>query len=101
MDELNVSLCRPSQICEGVSTWEWSGSALDREMKHLNGSLIILASQVESETRHADPNYAFGFREPVPINWFRPKYVSLSTTLVHLRLGNKYKWQFFELHLTN
>ncbi|KAJ0570234.1 hypothetical protein HanHA300_Chr05g0175731 [Helianthus annuus] len=29
MGELKVSLCRPSQICEGVSVWEWSGSALD------------------------------------------------------------------------
>ncbi|KAJ0802681.1 hypothetical protein HanPI659440_Chr03g0131701 [Helianthus annuus] len=29
MDELKVSLCRPSQICEGVSIWEWSGLAWD------------------------------------------------------------------------
>lgn len=29
MDELKVSLCRPPQICDGVSVWEWSGSALD------------------------------------------------------------------------
>ncbi|KAI3682827.1 hypothetical protein L1987_83123 [Smallanthus sonchifolius] len=62
----------------------------------------------ESETRPVDPNYAPGFRvmfsdgypfllasrgsldslnerleDPVPINRFRPKYVSVFTTLVH------------------
>ena len=29
MDELKVSLCTPPQTCDGVSVWEWSGSALD------------------------------------------------------------------------
>ncbi|KAF5804681.1 putative molybdenum cofactor sulfurase [Helianthus annuus] len=133
MDELKVSLCRPSQICEGVSIWEWSISALDEGdeaskwfTNYVGKPSRLVCFNEESETRHVDPNYASGFRvmfsdgypflvvsqesldslnerlqEPIPINWFRPKYVSVSTTLVHLRLGNKYKWRFFELHLTN
>lgn len=29
MDALKVSLAKPDKIAEGVSVWEWSGSALD------------------------------------------------------------------------
>lgn len=29
MDELKVPLSKPSEIADGVSVWEWSGSAFD------------------------------------------------------------------------
>lgn len=29
MDALKVSLAKPDKIADGVSVWEWSGSALD------------------------------------------------------------------------
>ncbi|XP_035846588.1 uncharacterized protein LOC110940148 isoform X2 [Helianthus annuus] len=107
MDELKVSLCRPSQICEGVSIWEWSISALDEGdeaskwfTNYVGKPSRLVCFNEESETRHVDPNYASGFRvmfsdgypflvvsqesldslnerlqEPIPINWFRPKFI--------------------------
>lgn len=29
MSVLKISLMKPSEVAEGVSVWEWSGSALD------------------------------------------------------------------------
>ncbi|TYI79296.1 hypothetical protein E1A91_D05G013000v1 [Gossypium mustelinum] len=29
MDLLKISLCKPPKVSDGVSVWEWSGSALD------------------------------------------------------------------------
>ncbi|MFS7904815.1 putative molybdenum cofactor sulfurtransferase [Helianthus anomalus] len=69
MDELKVSLCRPSQICEGVSVWEWSGSALDEGdeaskwfTNYLGKPSRLVRFNEESQTRRVDPNYASGFR---------------------------------------
>lgn len=75
MDELKVSLCRPpqsqsqSQTCDGVSVWEWSGSALDEGDEaskwfttYLGKPSRLVRFNQESETRPVDPNYAPGFR---------------------------------------
>ncbi|KAK1556444.1 hypothetical protein Q3G72_005074 [Acer saccharum] len=86
-------LSRPRDVTDGVSVWEWSGSALDE--------LRELKQQTASQARPVDPAYARGhkvmfsdqypfmllsqesldalnklLKEPVPINRFRPKYIS-------------------------
>ncbi|KAD3338011.1 hypothetical protein E3N88_33532 [Mikania micrantha] len=69
MDELKVSLCRPSQTCDGVLVWEWSGSALDEGdeaskwfTNYLGKPSRLVRFNEELETRPVDPNYAPGFR---------------------------------------
>ncbi|KAI3666857.1 hypothetical protein L6452_41895 [Arctium lappa] len=69
MDELKVSLCKPLQTCDGVSVWEWSGSALDEGdeaskwfTNYLGKPSRLVRFNEESETRPVDHNYAPGFR---------------------------------------
>nr|XP_043609796.1 mitochondrial amidoxime reducing component 2-like isoform X2 [Erigeron canadensis] len=69
MDELKVSLCRPPQTCDGVSVWEWSGSALDEGedaskwfTNYLGKPSRLVRFNEESEMRPVDPTYAPGFR---------------------------------------
>ncbi|XP_024974413.1 mitochondrial amidoxime reducing component 2-like isoform X2 [Cynara cardunculus var. scolymus] len=69
MDELKVSLCKPPQTCDGVSVWEWSGSALDEGdeaskwfTNYLGKPSRLVRFNEESETRPVDHNYAPGFR---------------------------------------
>ncbi|XP_076916812.1 uncharacterized protein LOC143576655 [Bidens hawaiensis] len=67
MDELKVSLCRPSQTCDGVSVWEWSGSALDEGdeaskwfTNYLGKPSRLVRFNEELETRPVEPSYAPG-----------------------------------------
>ncbi|KAL8262368.1 hypothetical protein R6Q59_026417 [Mikania micrantha] len=104
MAELKVSMTKPCIRSDGVSLWGWTGSALDEgdEAAKWFTDFIGEPSRLvrfndESETRRADPVYAFGFnvkfpdsfpflliseasldavnqqlKEPVSINRFRP-----------------------------
>ncbi|XP_071720624.1 uncharacterized protein [Rutidosis leptorrhynchoides] len=69
MDELKVSLCNPPQICDGVSVWEWSGSALDEGAEaakwftdYLGKPSRLVRFNEELEIRPVDSDYAPGFR---------------------------------------
>uniref|UniRef100_A0A1J3HW29 Mitochondrial amidoxime reducing component 2 n=1 Tax=Noccaea caerulescens TaxID=107243 RepID=A0A1J3HW29_NOCCA len=67
MDALKVSLAKPDKIAEGVSVWEWSGSALDEgeEASQWFTNFVgkpcrLVRFDSGSETRPVDPNYAPG-----------------------------------------
>lgn len=66
MDVLKVSLAKPEKIADGVSVWEWFGSALDEGEEASNwfttflGKPCRLVRFADSETRPVDPNYAPG-----------------------------------------
>ncbi|GJX48888.1 mitochondrial amidoxime reducing component 2-like protein [Tanacetum coccineum] len=69
MDELKVSLCTPPQTCDGVSVWEWSGSALDEGQeasewftRYLGKPSRLVRFNQESEIRPVDPDYAPGHK---------------------------------------
>ncbi|XP_071738484.1 uncharacterized protein [Rutidosis leptorrhynchoides] len=68
MPELKVSLAKPSLLSQGVSVWEWSGSALDEGHEaaqwftdFLGKPSRLVRFNEESETRPTDPAYATGF----------------------------------------
>nr|VDC60853.1 unnamed protein product [Brassica rapa] len=68
MDVLKVSLAKPEKIADGVSVWEWFGSALDEGEEASNWFTtfvgkpcrLLHACFADSETRPVDPNYAPG-----------------------------------------
>ncbi|PWA62330.1 molybdenum cofactor sulfurase family protein [Artemisia annua] len=69
MDELKVSLCTPPQTCDGVSVWEWSGSALDEGQEasewfthYLGKPSRLVRFNQDSEIRPVDPDYAPGHK---------------------------------------
>ncbi|KAI3507412.1 hypothetical protein L1887_22397 [Cichorium endivia] len=66
--ELKVSLTKPSLKSDGVSVWEWSGSALDEGdeaakwfTEYLGKPSRLVRFNEDSETRPVDPFYAPGF----------------------------------------
>nr|XP_043635796.1 mitochondrial amidoxime reducing component 2-like isoform X1 [Erigeron canadensis] len=68
MPELQVSLSKPSLKSDGVSVWEWTGSALDEGDKaaqwftdFLGKPCRLVRFNEDSETRPVDPLYATGF----------------------------------------
>lgn len=68
MVELKVPLSKPSLTSDGVSVWEWSGSALDEGDEaakwftdYIGKPSRLVRFNEESETRPVDPNYAPGF----------------------------------------
>ncbi|GMJ01849.1 hypothetical protein like AT1G30910 [Hibiscus trionum] len=67
MDSLKVLLSKPSGVADGVSVWEWSGSALDEGdeaskwfTKYIGKPSRLVRFNAASETRHVDPEYARG-----------------------------------------
>lgn len=67
MDVLKVSLAKPEKIADGVSVWEWFGSALDEGDEASNWFTDFVGKPCRlvrfnsaSETRPVDPNYAPG-----------------------------------------
>eukprot|EP00262_Sarcandra_glabra_P006773 TRINITY_DN19323_c0_g1_i1.p1 TRINITY_DN19323_c0_g1~~TRINITY_DN19323_c0_g1_i1.p1 ORF type:complete len:311 (+),score=39.71 TRINITY_DN19323_c0_g1_i1:92-1024(+) len=69
MDTLKVSLSRTCETTNGVSVWEWSGSALDEGAEaskwfsnYLEKPSRLVRFNTESETRAVDPNYAQGYK---------------------------------------
>lgn len=69
MDVLKISLSRPSEIADGVSVWEWFGSALDEGAEaskwfsnYLGKPSRLVRFNTESETRAVDPEYARGHK---------------------------------------
>ncbi|PHT56211.1 hypothetical protein CQW23_04697 [Capsicum baccatum] len=68
MAPLKIPLANPSEVTDGVSVWEWSGSALDEGAEaamwfstHLGKpSRLVRFSEVK-EMRVVDPNYARGY----------------------------------------
>ncbi|XVE63608.1 hypothetical protein DITRI_Ditri07aG0033200 [Diplodiscus trichospermus] len=67
MDTLKVSLSKPPQIADGVSVWEWSGSALDEGdeaskwfTNYLGKPSRLVRFNAAAETRPVDPVYARG-----------------------------------------
>ncbi|KAJ9545215.1 hypothetical protein OSB04_024922 [Centaurea solstitialis] len=79
MAELKVPLTKPSLQSEGVSVWEWSGSALDEGDKaakwftdFLGKPSRLVRFNDDSETRPVDPFYAPGsnvkFTDAFPVH---------------------------------
>ncbi|KAM0028097.1 putative molybdenum cofactor sulfurtransferase [Helianthus debilis subsp. tardiflorus] len=73
MAELKVSLTKPGLRSDGVSIWDWSGSALDEGDKaakwftdFLGKPSRLVRFNEESETRPTDPKYATGFNVKFP-----------------------------------
>ncbi|KAJ6705273.1 MOLYBDENUM COFACTOR SULFURASE FAMILY PROTEIN [Salix purpurea] len=69
MSVLKISLMKPSEVAEGVSVWEWSGSALDEGAEaakwfsdYLGKPSQLVRFNAASETRLIDPNYAPGHK---------------------------------------
>ncbi|XP_031269355.1 mitochondrial amidoxime reducing component 2-like [Pistacia vera] len=67
MDVLKISLSKPDDVTDGVSLWEWSGSALDEGAeaanwftKFLGKTSRLVRFNAASETRPVDPEYARG-----------------------------------------
>ncbi|GKA53996.1 receptor-like protein 12 [Tanacetum coccineum] len=68
MVELKVSMTKPSLSSDGVSVWEWTGSALDEGdeaakwfTEFLGKPSRLVRFNEESETRPIDPQYATRF----------------------------------------
>ncbi|XP_031129529.1 mitochondrial amidoxime reducing component 2-like [Ipomoea triloba] len=79
MDALKVPLIEPSTVSDGISVWDWSGSALDEGdeaaewfTKYLGKPSRLVRFHEASQTRAADPNYAAGhkikFNDAYPIH---------------------------------
>lgn len=79
MPELKVSLTKPSLCSDGVSVWEWSGSALDEGDEaakwfsdFLGKPSRLVRFNEDSEVRHVDPLYAPGsivkFTDAFPVH---------------------------------
>ncbi|KAD1716239.1 hypothetical protein E3N88_42408 [Mikania micrantha] len=73
MAELKVSLSKPCLRSDGVTVWEWSGSALDEGDEaakwftdFLGKPSRLVRFNEESETRPVDPHYASGFNVKFP-----------------------------------
>ncbi|XP_075100639.1 uncharacterized protein LOC107802513 isoform X2 [Nicotiana tabacum] len=69
MDVLKVPLVEPSEVANGVSVWEWSGSALDEGdeaskwfSNYLGKPSRLVRFNEVSESRPTDPNYAPGYK---------------------------------------
>ncbi|KAJ7969412.1 Molybdenum cofactor sulfurase family protein [Quillaja saponaria] len=69
MHVLKVSLTKPHEITDGVSVWEWSGSALDEGLEasqwftdYLGKPSRLVRFNAASETRAVEPEYAHGHR---------------------------------------
>ncbi|KAJ8627779.1 hypothetical protein MRB53_021086 [Persea americana] len=69
MDTLKVPLSRSCEVIDGVSVWEWSGSALDEGAeasewfsKYIGKPSRLVRFNTASETRIVDPNYAQGYK---------------------------------------
>ncbi|XP_041027365.1 mitochondrial amidoxime reducing component 2-like [Juglans microcarpa x Juglans regia] len=70
MNVLKVSLSKPHErLADGVSVWEWSGSALDEGDEasqwfsdFLGKPYRLVRFNTASETRHVDPKYAPGHK---------------------------------------
>jgi len=69
MDELKVPLSKPSEIADGVSVWEWSGSAFDEGNEaskwfsdYLGKPSRLVRFNEVTETRVVDPNYVHGHK---------------------------------------
>ncbi|KAJ7969410.1 Molybdenum cofactor sulfurase family protein [Quillaja saponaria] len=69
MNVLKVSLTKPHEITDGVSVWEWSGSALDEGSEasqwftdYLGKPSRLVRFNATSETRAVEPEYADGHR---------------------------------------
>ncbi|KAE8700177.1 malate dehydrogenase [Hibiscus syriacus] len=67
MGLLKISLCKPPLVADGVSVWEWSGSALDEGDEaskwftdYLGKPSRMVRFNAASETRPVDPDYAPG-----------------------------------------
>ncbi|XP_031131228.1 mitochondrial amidoxime reducing component 2-like [Ipomoea triloba] len=68
MDVLKIPLVAPSAISNGVSVWEWSGSALDEGdrasewfTKFLGKPCRLVRFNEATENRSANPSYASGY----------------------------------------
>ncbi|KAA8544705.1 hypothetical protein F0562_019448 [Nyssa sinensis] len=68
MNVLKVSLSKPCEITDGVSVWEWSGSAFDEGdeaskwfSNYLGKPSRLVRFNEVSETRSVDPDYARGY----------------------------------------
>ncbi|OAY54393.1 mitochondrial amidoxime reducing component 2 [Manihot esculenta] len=69
MGVLNVPLAKPQAVADGVSVWEWSGSALDEGAEaakwfsdYLGKPSRLVRFNAASETRPVDPDYAPGYK---------------------------------------
>ncbi|XP_054776571.1 uncharacterized protein LOC129285052 [Prosopis cineraria] len=67
MEALKICLSRPHGVADGVSVWEWSGSALDEGDEaskwfsdYLGKPTRLVRFNTESEVRVVDPDYANG-----------------------------------------
>ncbi|KAI3442258.1 MOSC domain-containing protein, partial [Psidium guajava] len=67
MNELKISLSKPGEVTDGVSVWEWSGSAWDEGHEaanwfsnYLGKPSRLVRFNAASETRPVDPQYANG-----------------------------------------
>ncbi|CAN7078837.1 hypothetical protein Bca4012_077904 [Brassica carinata] len=92
MSLLKIPRTKPSSVAQGVSVWEWSGSAFDEGEKAAKWFSDYLGKQsrwFETETRPSPlqfaPDYTTTFAntfpfigclsEPVPMNRFRPNII--------------------------
>ncbi|KAK4386400.1 Mitochondrial amidoxime reducing component 2 [Sesamum angolense] len=68
MDVLKVPLMKSAETVDGVSVWEWSGSAVDEGpdaaqwFSNYLGKPRLVRFNDASEVRPVDPNYARGYR---------------------------------------
>ncbi|XP_009617280.1 uncharacterized protein [Nicotiana tomentosiformis] len=69
MSPLKIPLSNPSEVTDGVSVWEWSGSALDEGAEaamwfstHLGKPCRLVRFSEVKEMRVVDPNYAQGYK---------------------------------------
>ncbi|KAK1556822.1 hypothetical protein Q3G72_012953 [Acer saccharum] len=69
MDMLKISLSRPRDVTDGVSVWEWSGSALDEGAEaanwftnYIGKTSRLVRFDAASQTRPVDPAYARGHK---------------------------------------
>ncbi|PQQ13659.1 mitochondrial amidoxime reducing component 2 [Prunus yedoensis var. nudiflora] len=69
MDALKVSLIAPREVSNGISVWEWSGSALDEGADaskwfsdYLGKPSRLVRFNTASETRPVEPEYARGHK---------------------------------------
>ncbi|KAE9461539.1 hypothetical protein C3L33_06560, partial [Rhododendron williamsianum] len=58
MDVLKVPLSKPCEIADGVSVWEWSGSAFDEGNERVQMESLNTLNKL--------------LKEPLPVNRFRP-----------------------------
>lgn len=68
MSPLKIPLTKPSSIAEGVSMWEWSGSAFDEGEEaakwfsdYLGKQSRLVRFNKETETRPSPPEFAAGY----------------------------------------